>query len=201
MLTASYDLQYLRAGLDQLESYLLSKDIYRLLGLQAASGQPPYPQLTLGWLLLARLRAQATAESPSDRLELERLSQQLDALRTRWRSAWGVKAQAEFHARLNLWRDFLEEYRHDPASNHDRFAYEVNRRVLLELLAPEAAGLPAANLLALAGLDGWLQAVFVPGPFIWDEPLQSSFPQAPYWYLYGKLPDFIEENKPISTKT
>ncbi len=205
MLTASYDLQYLRAGLDQLESYLLSKDIYRLLGVQPAHGQPPYPQLTLGWLLLARLRAQATAQNSADRLELERLSQQLDAMRSRWRSAWGAKAQAEVRTRLNLWRDFLEEYRNDPAANFDRFAYEVNRRVLLELLIPEAAGLTAspsfeANLQALAGLDGWLKSVFIPGAFIWENLLVSSFPQAIYWYLYGKLPDRVENNKKVSAE-
>jgi hypothetical protein len=198
MLTASYDLNYLRAGLDQLESYLLSKDIYRPLGLQPAHGLPPYPQLTLGWLLLARLRAQATAQTPAERLELERLSLQLDALRSRWRSAWGLKAQAEARARLNLWRDFLEEYRQDPAANSDRFAYEVNRRLLLDLLAPEADSLPAAALQALAGLDGWLRAVLLPGSFIWEAPLAVSFPPAPYWYLYGKLPDDIKNSPPPS---
>jgi len=117
MLTTSHDLQYLQAGLDQLESYLLSKDLYRPIGIQAARGQPPYPQLTLGWLLLARLRAQATSQTPAQLAELQRLSQQVDGLRTRWRTAWGDKAQAEFRARLNLWRDFLEEYRQAPASN------------------------------------------------------------------------------------
>ena len=193
MLTAPYDLQYLQAGLDQLESYLLSTDIYRLLGLQAAPGPPPYPQLTLGWLLLARRRAQATAQTPNERFELDRITLQLDAQRSRWRSAWGNKAQAEFRARLNLWRDFLEEYRQDPAANYDRFAYEVNRRVLLELLTPEAARLPEADLQALAGLDGWLRAAFLPGEFIWEPILSSAFPRQPFWYLYGKLPDFIEK--------
>ena len=191
MLTTSHDLQYLQAGLDQLESYLLSKDLYRPIGIQAARGQPPYPQLTLGWLLLARLRAQSTAQTPAECLELERITRQLDVLRSRWRTAWGDKAQAEFRARLNLWRDFLEEYRQDPASNYDRYAYEVNRRLLLELLAPEATHLPEADLQALAGLDGLLRAVFVPGAFIWEPFLAPGFPQPTFWYLYGKLPDVI----------
>jgi len=191
MLTASYNLQYLQAGLDQLESYLLSKDLYRPIGIRAAHGQPPYPQLTLGWLLLARLRAQATSQTPAQLAELQRLSQQVDALRSRWRTAWGDKAQAEFRARLNLWRDFLEEYRQAPASNYDRYAYEVNRRLLLELLAPEATHLPEADLQALAGLDGLLRAVLAPAAFIWEPVLAPSFPQPTFWYLYGKLPDVI----------
>ena len=192
--TASYDLQYLQAGLDQLESYLLSKDIYRPIGMQAARGQPPYPQLTLGWLLLACQRLQATAQTPAERMELERLSQQLDAMRSRWRTAWGSKAQAEFRARLNLWRDYLEEYRQEPAANLDRYAYEINRRLLLEILAPEAAQLPDSDVQALAGLDGWLKSAFIPGAFIWEPVLSASFPQPTYWYLYGKPRQDIEQS-------
>jgi hypothetical protein len=192
MLTASYDLQYLQAGLDQLESYLLSGDIYRPIGIQAGRGEPPYPQLTLGSLLLARLRAQVSAEIPAEKLELERLDQQIEALRSRWRSAWSNKAQAEFRSRLNLWRDFLEEYRQDPASNRDRYAYEVNRRVLLELLTPETMQLPIPSQQALAGLDQWLRSSLTPGPFIWEASLAPSFPRATFWYLYGKLTDTIE---------
>jgi hypothetical protein len=192
MPTVAYDLHYLQAGLDQLESYLLSNDIYRPIGLQAAHGQPPYPQLTLGWLLLARLRAQATTQaSPStstERLDLDRLNQQLYSLRGRWRSAWGLKAGAEFRARLSLWRDFLEEYRAEPASNLDRYPYEVSRRVLLELLSQEASSLPEASLQALAGLDAWLRAVLLPAGFVWEPVLALSFPQSTYWYLYGALP-------------
>jgi hypothetical protein len=195
MLSATYDLHYLQAGLDQLESYLLSKDIYRPIGIQSTHGQPPYPQLTLGWLLLARQRLQATAQTQSEQLELDHLSQQLDALRSHWLSAWRKKAQAEFRARLNLWRDYLEEYRQNPASNLDRYAYEVNRRLLLELLAHEAAVLSEADMQALAGLDSWLKATLVHGAFIWEPILTASFPESTYWYLYGKLPDFTENKK------
>jgi hypothetical protein len=198
MPTAAYDLRYLQAGFDQLESYLLSHDLYRPIGIQAAPGETPYPQFTLGWLLLARLRVQVTSQSAAERFELECLSAQIDALHSRWRSAWGNKAQAEFRARLNLWRDFLEEYREHPASNYDRYAYEVSRRVLLELLAPEVAQLPEADRQALFGLDHWLLAVFAPGAFIWDPILAPGFPQPKYWYLFGKLPDILE-NRPSPT--
>jgi hypothetical protein len=191
MLNATYDLRYLQAGIDQLESYLLSRDLYRPIGIQPARNEPPYPPLTPGWLLLAYLRAQATAQTPGELEVLERANLQLDSIRARWRSAWGNKSLAEFHARLNLWRDFLEEYRQSPGSNYDRYGYEVNRRVLLELLTPEANLLGDAELQARVGLDLWLQAVFNPGPFIWDATLISSFPQVAYWYLYGTLPKQI----------
>lgn len=191
-MNADYDLRYLEAGLDQLEGYLLSRDIYRPIGIQSYPGETPYPQLTLGWMLLSRLRARASVQTASQKSELERLSQGLEATRTRWRAAWSNKAQAEFRARLNLWRDFLEDYRDNPEANIDRYAYEVNRRVLLHLLADEADSLPSADIQALQGLDLLLRAVFQPGEFVWQAPLAASFPQPTFWYLYGQLKGQIE---------
>ena len=187
MPSAEYDLWYLRAGIDQLESYLLSNEIYWPIGVIAPAGEPPYPQLTLGNLLLARQRAQETAVTPTQRAELNRLNNELEATRSRWRVAWSQKAQAEFHARLNLWRNFVEEYRKDPSAHYDRYTYEVGRRVLLQLLEPESESIPKAEQDLLTGLDEVLKAVIVTGEFIWDDELASGFPQGVYWYLYGQV--------------
>jgi hypothetical protein len=186
MASADYDLQFLKAGIDQLESYLLSNDIYRPIGIKATAGEKPYPQLTLGWLLLSRLKALATSSSDQKR-ELDRLIEHLETIRTRWRAAWSAKAKSEFHARLNLWRDFLEDYRKHPRENTDRYAYEINRRVLLQLLQIEADNLPQTDLDMLDGLDRLLRSAFQPGDFIWEAVLMSGFPEQIYWYLYGKL--------------
>jgi hypothetical protein len=185
MTSAEYDLSFLEAGIDQLENYLLSKDIYRPIGIKAPSGLPPYPQLTLGWLLLALLRARSASLSSAQETRLHHLTTQLEAIQSHWRTAWTLKAQAEFRARLNLWRDFLNEFRQSPAGNIDRYAYEVTRRVLLQLLQEEAQHLPEPDLQALSGLDHWLKAIFAPGSFVWDEHLMPGFPEATYWYLYG----------------
>jgi hypothetical protein len=185
MSSADYDLRFLEAGIDQLENYLLSKDIYRPIGIQAPAGSTPYPQLTLGWLLLALIRAQTTSRTPAQETQLQRLNARLDVIRTNWQTAWRNKSQAEFRARLNLWRDFLEDYRRDPQGNIDRYAYEVVRRVLLHLLQQEAQRLPEADQEALFGLDQMLEAIFVPGNFVWDNDLIPGFPESTYWYLYG----------------
>ena len=57
MPTLEYDLRYLRASVELLKNYLFSKDIYWSIGISAERGAPPYPQLTLGNMLLARKRA------------------------------------------------------------------------------------------------------------------------------------------------
>lgn len=188
-----YDLRYLQAGIDQLEAYLLAGELYWPIGINPPKSEPPYAQLTLGGLLLARQRLRATAETPKQQAEQARVEQRLEALRGQWRTAWGKKARQDFHARLNLWRDFLEEYRQRPSAHYDRYAYEVGRRAQLHLLAPEAIDLPPAELQTIEGLDKLLRAVFSPGAFVWEQSLARSFSPTTYWYLYGALRDELTE--------
>jgi len=188
-----YDARFVQSGLDQMESYLLSNDIYRPVGVSAPHGEPPYPQLTLGAVLLSLLRAQATADSSSQNAQLTRLQNELEAWRSKWRAAWGRKAEVEFRSRLNLWRDFLEDYRQHPDANYDRYAYEVTRRVMLELLFTEIDELPVPDSQMFSGLDSILRALFMNGNFIWEPVLRTVFPQEKYWYLYGELPQHIHQ--------
>ena len=187
MPSAEYDIRYLQAGMSLLEDYLLSADLYWPVGASPPPGEPPYPRLTLGGMLLARKRAQAYSLTTNQQAEFAQLVQQMDAVRSRWRSAWGQKAAREFRSRLNLWGNFLEDYRENPSANADRYRYEVGRRVQLQLLADEAIDLPQSDLDLLNGLDRVLQAALIPGRFIWDEELASGFPRETYWYLYGNL--------------
>jgi hypothetical protein len=183
-----YDLRFLRASVEQLEAYLLSKELYWPLGIGAPAGEPSYPQLTLGWLLLAQRRASVTALPGVQEAELERWRVQLEATRVRWRIAWEQKARWELRARLNLWRNFIEEYRAAPEANYDRYAYEVGRRVMAGLLAKEVGEIPHADEEMLAGLDKILRASLVTGEFIWEAGLQDGFPREEFWFLYGRLP-------------
>lgn len=180
-----YNRRYLEAGIDQLENYLLSGDIYRPIGIKAPASESPYPQLTLGWVLLAYLKAEASLDTAAEHAEFQRLKTKLEAIQTHWRTAWGNKALAEFQARLRLWRDFLEELRDNPSGNFDRYPYEVNRRVLLELLKQQVAKLPPEDQEMLSGLDRILRAVFKENEFIWEKKLQPGFPKSTFWYLYG----------------
>jgi len=188
MPSAEYDLRYLRNGIDLLESYLLSPDIYRPIGVNAPKGDTPYPQLTLGWLLLARQRANVTAITSPEKNEFARLDHELQSIRSRWRSAWKNKAAAEFSARLKLWIDFLQEYRNSPGSNYDRYSYEVTRRVMLQMLGIEVDTIPPSEQELLEGLDNLLRAMIIPNEFIWDANLKPCFQRKYFWYLYGNLP-------------
>jgi hypothetical protein len=170
-----------------LEQYLLSDEIYWATGANPPPGDPPYPQLTLGGVLLAQARLNARRESGDLIPELTRLEMRLDTIISKWKVAWIKKASREFLGRLKLWRDYLEEYRANPDDNYDRYAYEVTRRVMLHLLKPFAIQISEAEKELFAGLDKLLAAMFVRSDFIWDESLIPGFPQADFWYLYGHL--------------
>ena len=187
MPSANYDLGYLKTAVDLLREYLLSDEIYWKLNVSSFPGEPAYPSLTLGGLLLAQTRTRARPLTPDQQVQFTQLVQKIDQLRTKWRSAWEKKSKNEYHARINLWRDFLDDYRRNPDDNADRYAYEVSRRVMLQLLEIEIDEIPQSELILLSGLDGILAGLLTTGEFIWDDELVSGFPRGEYPYLYGNL--------------
>lgn len=182
------DLAYLREAIQVLREYLFSSELYWSL---ASPGISALPNLTLSNVTLAYVRLAAMPLEAPEAAELRRIENQLEALYGSWRLAWGRKAGADFRARLTLWRNFIEDYREQPETQVDRYAYEVRRRVQLHLLRFPPPGwpgaeVPAAELDLLKGLDATLRAVFEPGSFVWEVGLAPAFPADTYWYLYGK---------------
>jgi len=187
MASADYDLGYLETAADLLESYLLSNEIYRKMMASSPPGGPSYPSLTLGGVLLALARIQSRQLNSTQDMRKTKVEDKIHQTQVRWRSAWGNKAREEYRSRLDLWRNYLEDFRQDPEGNFDRFRYEVSRRVMLDLLSQEADHIPAAQVQMLAGLDRILEGLMVPGDFIWDEVLAAGFSAEKYPYLYLNL--------------
>jgi len=187
MASFEYGLNYLEAGLEILESYLLSKELYWPIGIRAPRGKMPYPKFTLGNLLLEQVKVHALCQTLKQELLLEEVSKKISTVHNKWRIAWNKKASHEFQARLSLWSNFINEYRKDPEANYDRYRYEVSRRVLLELLSGYLDDEMETEHTLLKGLDQYLESVLVSSDFIWDPDLISQFPYKPYWYLYGLL--------------
>lgn len=187
MASATYELPYLQASVALLEDYLLSEEVYWSIGIQPPPGDPPYPMLTLGGLLLYRVKAACRPLDYYNQMQLGNIKDQIDASRLRWRVAWENKATREYHSRLMLWRDYLGEYRRSPANNVNRYSYEVNRRTILNLLATEASGVPSAEKELLGALDKFLQSAFLPGDFLWEQECAEGFSKNSYWFLWGKL--------------
>lgn len=187
MPSAQFDLRYLEAAAGLLEDYLLSKDVYWQIGADSPAGEPPFPSLTLGGVLLAQARLNARAMEGDLRSRRDRINLQIESLRMKWHAAWKKKARDEYSARLVLWRNFLDDYRLDPDSNADRYPYEVSRRVMLDLLEGEAGQLRTVEREMVSGLDLILSAYFQSGDFVWEPELVGGFPKDRYSYLYGRL--------------
>jgi hypothetical protein len=188
MKSFEYDLRYIQAGVAELEDYLLSNEIFWPIDVRPPAGEPGYPQLTLGGLLLSRERLNCYNKSPKQIVQVEKLISDMDAIRSRWKVAWENKATHGFSVRIKMWRDYIEEYRQLPQDNADRYPYEARLRTMLSLLQPELGPQSSAEIDLLSILDNYLDNVLITGSFIWEPELQPGFPEHIYWYLYGRLP-------------
>ena len=186
---SSYEVRYLSAIALVLEEYLLSDDLYWPPGISAKGGEPPYPSITPGSLCLFRLQARSrNINTPGD-TEFFRIENDIVKILSAWHAAWEKKVVQDFHARLQIWGNFLDELRDKSDSHLDRYPYEVTRRVQLELLREEAIRMPEPDLRLLELLDRKLMGMFKPGDFIWEPVFEAVFPKPRFWYLFGMVKD------------
>lgn len=180
--TIEKDRLFLESGIGELSAYLLSNELYWPVSARGAD----LPRLTIGGLLLSRARLRALSTSAPERAALSKLERPLEAVRSKWRSAWERKAGREVRARFDLWMNYLQDYRQDPGQHADSYPQEVRWRVMLHFLLNELAA-PPAEAAPLAELDAFLRRVLIPGRFIWEAALEVGFPRDEYWFLYGSL--------------
>ena len=183
-----YDLNYVQAGLEILDSYLLSDDIFWPLGIVPPEGEPDYPRFTLDGILLAKTRLAAHPMESDQARQAAEINSATDLQRAKHRVAWEKKAWQCYRVRLRMWGDFIQEYQKNPGDNADRYGYEVRLRAMLTLLEPEIDTHDSAEVKLLDSLDRYVKSVMVPGGFIWDADIQAGFPREKYWFLYGKIP-------------
>lgn len=170
----------LEAAAGVLEQYLLSKELYWPI---SSPLQNP-GSLTIGNLLFAQARLSSFAWSSSELTKLTQLVEQINSVRSQWRTNWEGKCKHEFSARLTLWRNSLMELLEDIKTHSADYPHEVRWRVLLEILKKEIEIPLGADMQILNKLDTRLQNLSHPGSFVWEEPLQISFGKEKFWFLY-----------------
>ena len=173
MNSSEKDMAFFEAGLQQLETYTLSRDLYWPSSVHTTD----FTQITLGALLLVRERLKGW-KIPG----LQELSMQMDAVRLKWRSAWDAKASREIHARIELWKNYLDEALDAPDEFARQYPYQVRLRAILSLLQEE---LRESSPDSLMMLDGELRRIFKSGSFVWDPSIAWVFPQESFWFLFG----------------
>ena len=180
-----HDLAILQAMSADLPEYLLSEVLFWQM--QAPSN---FPKLSLGYLLLIRARLLATGSQllSGQQTELARINHAVDAALLKWPVAAEKKAAQELRSRLNLWARFLDESDEDIRAGAENYRHEVNQRVIAALLLsqfPRLADTEEAR--RLPPLDARLRGKLKAGSFLWPAELQSAFPTAEFWFLYGQL--------------
>jgi hypothetical protein len=186
MSDSNYDLGYLRASLDELKAYLLSKELF--WPVSTPRGFRSFPMLTIGNLLLSIKKIKASSNtgqlSPEQRTEYAQLARKVDEIHHQWTAAWEAKSIWEFGSRLRQWGNYLNELINKEETHAVYYSSEVRVRVLLELLGEYAS---TADQEALAQLDEMLRAKLKFSDFIWSTELQPEFLHQDYWFLYGKI--------------
>jgi hypothetical protein len=181
MPTAAQNLAFIHAGLLELVTYLNSDVLFWPL-----AGSSNQQRLTPGGILLGVKRLWGWEISLAGQMELTRLENQLDSIRRKWSSAWELKSRQEVHVRLNLWKNYLADYRESPDLQAELYPQQVHLRVLIHLLELDTGLLPEETEI-LAELDRIIQSAWLSGGFLWEQELASTFPEPEYWFLYGIL--------------
>jgi len=185
---STYDLEYLRIGVEELERYLLADELFWPVSGRPSGGKPFFLKMTIGNLLLSekRLAALLIEGQLSSAAQAEFLSMQrsLERIRMKWQVTWENKASQEYQTRFNQWMRVLDELKSDRYQNAPYFRNEVRLRVLLDLLADH---IPDQARYDLLPFDTALRRMFKPGEFIWQAELTAGFPEDKYWYLYGEV--------------
>jgi hypothetical protein len=147
------------------------------------------PKLTIGGLLmrLHRLSLLDKLLSDEQRERLDKAHQEVDKVKQEWLTAYTNKITHELRLHINEWKQLLNECGQDQNECREMYPSVVEKRVMAQVLADEARAL---NTLTpeiekrLQGIDSQMQGYFKSGSFIWDQRLQSAYPQDQYGFLY-----------------
>lgn len=171
-------LRSLEDAVQEIESFLLSKDVIR-----ARSGRS---SLSVG-LISLNLRWLRPVVETEDQNRLQSVAAELAAVRDKWRVAWERKAAAELRSRLNLWREYLSDLEGRPGLGSS-YPQEVRNRAIAVDLLDAAGHQPEIKTLSasLDAVDTRLRDSFQPGKFVWPQAPESAFPAEPFWFLYGR---------------
>lgn len=186
MPTADYYLNYLGVGVEVLEDYLLSRALFWPLEISSPLGEPSYPRLTLGNLLLYRSLIVAIDISLRTSRRMKFIENEINKCYMTRRVAWVRKANHEYKSRLRQWNNYISELFQKPDNHIDFYCTEVRSRLILDLLKTEVENLNEGLFHQLQELDLVLEGVLNFHEFIWDKEIQSGFNRDSYWYLWGK---------------
>jgi hypothetical protein len=182
------DYALLLLGVDELETYLLSGELYwPLFTNPKMKLVNPRSRLTPGNLLLSIQCLSSTELDDGRRSIVDAKITAFEKIRKTWKSHWLQKAQMEYHARLDLWMAYLQDLLAERELHIMNYTYAVRWRVILQLLGKEGITLSDTACGSLLAMDETLKVISQPANFIWWEPCQNGFSESDYWFLYRRI--------------
>lgn len=184
-----HDLELAEIMLSEMHDYLLSKETFWPLGRVSRRGEPAFPKLTPGALILTfdELEAQAENMSADQVAAYQDMVARMAEVRQQRGANLAKKALAEMKQRLNLWQAYLSDLK-ESAAAAEQYPGQVKNRVLLDRLRELAQREAELGEITerVQALDNRLRRRFSTGPFVWHPRLRPIYPEAEYWYLYGQ---------------
>jgi len=186
MPSVKYDLEFISAGIESIETFLGSKSLFWPIHRPSPPGEPTFPRLTLGGLLLSKARLESRDLLFNESHQFDAIKIDLYNIRTKRIVAWERKVKREFQSRLRQWQQYLSELTHNPNSFIAYYGSEVRIRVLLDLLGTDTQACYDNVSDQVDQLDLLLRSVFQEGKFIWEDEISTGFNSTQYWFLWGK---------------
>ena len=179
------DLAVLVAMAAQMDDYLKSDVLFWKMG------QGGMPMLTLGGYLMRQYRLLALSDllSATKQAEMETAVSQFNATLVEKIVRFETKAHTELEARIRQFEAYLRDLRNRQATGVN-YRTAVEPRVMITALidklrmAPYQLDCQLPERIEIS--DRNLRQRWVPGDFIWAESWQPAYPQAEFWWLYGK---------------
>lgn len=173
-----------------LNAYLQKDILYWALS-DPGPRSSPYPQLTLGGLLMRLHHLQVLQDrlSPAAYETFARARESTEQTFGNWRVHLENKLLSELRARIRAWSFFVADCAEERRGCQDDYPTQAEVRTMAALLLDRAAGVRGAGQLQgqLHGLDRRLRDITETGPFVWDPLFEAAYPPDPFWWLYANV--------------
>jgi hypothetical protein len=148
------------------------------------------PRLTLGGYLMRQhrlLELRDLLSMPEQERLHATISRYLDALEEKV-VRFENRAHEELEARLRQWREYLRDVKNGSGVAYYPTAVETRAmiRALISQLRVNPYQLNDDIPPQVALLDRELSRFWEPGQFVWPFDWRPAYPQAEYWWLYGR---------------
>lgn len=182
----SRDLTILAEMAGEMPDYLMSDALFW----QMMKGG--MPKLTLGGYLLRQRRLWALRDllPPAQLAALETAVTQFNLALAEKIVRFEQKAHKELAARLRQWQEYLKDLDWEKRAAAANYGAAVETRAIIQALVDKLQTPPyqlqpdVSRQLTL--LDTDLRRRWQAGPFVWPQVWQPAYPQAEFWWLYGR---------------